>query len=302
LSGVASLDEVWRDPLHWKLVVTTAGGTLAEIDDGVRAYTTGTIVPGAVADIVLETEAALFNPFRLSLSSLKHLTLERQESCRDRSARSSTGLPHSIHCVAMGAEPALAGVPDEDAVAVTHIVLSWDDASLLRIRYPTGAQRGFSDYAADFLDAAPFGSKQIPRTIELLRRGEVAARMHITRLEQASDFSALAGPIAAGASVASAHSQGTLLADELMLGDVLSGSDLRPLLGPLIPRKISVVGLKVHIDVRGRVTGSEVTSDRDHLMTQAISDAIKTWRFRISYRGDRAVPVDQIVTIWSGTP
>src|SRR5215467_5512126 len=33
LAGTAALDEIWRDPLHWKLAMMAAGRTFTEIDD-----------------------------------------------------------------------------------------------------------------------------------------------------------------------------------------------------------------------------------------------------------------------------
>ena len=284
----ATLDELWLNPLHWKLTITNGEDTFTEVDNGADAWTTGQIEDASdrdrepkwasVTNFIFHTEAALFGPYHPALLATHRLAL-------------AGGTGHT--CI--DAEPELPGVASTVALAKTQYCLNPYDLSLREVQYPNGYPDG---YTADLNDAAPFGDKWIPRTIDVNQNGWVA-RLHVTKLEaipNTTDLAALAGPKAG-----KAHSQADMLADEIMRGQPLSRVPLEPLLRQQ-NRCICTVSLHLHTGVNGKVTGSDLISDSEHIMTPAVAEAVKKYTFRVSWQGDHPVPVDQLLVIFSSSP
>ena len=96
--------------------------------------------------------------------------------------------------------------------------------------------------------------------------------------------------------------------DAQMLG--FHRADLSPITGELkhaqVLRKVSPqypqagmhgkLVVKVHIDTTGAVEAAEVLSADNQILKAPILTAVKQWRFRAAYQGDKVVEDDQILT------
>lgn len=289
-SSYATLDELWRDPLHWKSTITYDGSTFTEVDNGANAYTIGEMprislccVPKVhdrdpFDDVIPRAEEALFSPFRPELLATRRLTLKGSSGC-------------------IKAEPELAGVSDAVPAAETTYCLAYD-LILHHATYPvpTGWVDPVYDYSVDRYDVAPFGAKDIARTVDVNVGDGRIARVHVTTLEPATDFSALNTPIPVAANRSEAHRQDAPLAGEVMTGQFISAPDLHSLLCPAGLSK--GVMLRLHIDSSGEVTGSDALSDPEHVMTPAAFEAVREYRYRLSYQDEHPVGVDRLV--WTG--
>jgi hypothetical protein len=306
-SSYATLDEIWRDPLHWKSTITYGGSTFTEVDNGANAYAIGEMPMVSLCcvpkvherdpfnDVIPRAEEALFSPFRPELLATRRLTLKGRSSCDP-----TTG--GQFDCTCIKAEPELTGVSDAVPAAETTYCLAYD-LTLHSATYPvpTGWVDPVYDYSVDRYDVAPFGAKDIARTVDVKAGDGRMARVRITTLEPATDLSALNAPIPVGANPiganrGEAHRQDAPLAGEVMTGQVISAPDLHSLLCRAGLSK--GVMLKLHIDASGEVTGSDVLSDPEHVMTPAAFEAVKEYRYRASYQGEHPVGVDRIV--WTG--
>jgi len=120
---------------------------------------------------------------------------------------------------------------------------------------------------------------------------------------KAFEKTGLVSPPRNGWSSVAVHSQNNLLSNDIMRGQVLSGigveagSKLRP-----PPSMIVVVALLLHVDTAGDVTGFDVKDDWYKSMTPEAGNAVRQWKFRVSYQGSHPVAADIPVTLWSGTP
>jgi len=285
----ATLDELWRDPLHWKLTVAYGTSIFTEIDDGGTAYTIGDIAedpsccsfPGhtSVEDVVLHAEAVLFSPFRPALLSTRRLTLDTRLNCID-------------------AEPELAGVPSTVPIASAVYCLDPNHLNLHHAEYPKDSP---DLYRFDLSDVAPFDGKDIARTIDIWRYTVHLSRVHVTTLEPATDFSALNAPAPSGAKRGMAHSQDTLLADEIMRGHPLSRPDLQSRINKSSSCCIYTAELNLHVDVSGKVNGYSIVADRGSLINPSVIEGAMQMKFSLGYQGDHPVPFDYYLILWSGT-
>jgi len=285
----ATLDELWRDPLHWKLSVAYGAGIFTEIDDGGTAYTIGNIAedpsccnfPGhtSIEDVVLHAEAVLFSPFRPALLSTRRLTLDAG-NCID-------------------AEPELAGVPSTVPIASAVYCPDPYDLILHHAEYPKDSP---DLYRFDLSDVAPFDGKDIARTIDIWRYTLRLARLSVTTLEPATDFSALSAPAPLGAKRGTAHSQNTLLADELMRGHPLTRPGLESRINKGSSCCIYTAELNLHVDVSGKVTGYSVVADPGSLINPSVIEGAMQIKFSLGYQGDHPVPFDYYLVLWSSTP
>jgi hypothetical protein len=299
----AILDELWHAPLSWKLTVTYGSSTFTEVDNGTTAYTTGAIAKAPASDrepewvsvgnTLLHAEAALFSPFSPALLATRHLTLGN-EPCQDQTpkGKQEEDLPE---CACIDAEPNLAGVPSTVPLAKTAYCFSPGDLILHKADYPSGSPDG---YVVSFYDIAPFGSNEIARTIDISQNGLLLARMHIAFLAVTTDFSALSVPAPAGAKTGKAHRQDAMIDQEIMLGQpIYTSFDLLQTKMNSSAGKITELILNLHIDAKGRATLTKVLGDPKHLMTPVAAEAVKKWKYRISYQGDHAVAIDRSVSI-----
>jgi hypothetical protein len=303
--GSGMIEELWRDPLHWKLTVSYDGSTFTEVDNGSSAYTLGAMPAVSLccyspnlkeananlfSDLFHAIEEALFSPFRPELLTTRRLTLHKPLT----TAHSlQMKYPYSYsNCI--GAQPELPGVPPNIPIAETTYCLDSHDLTLI------GQHDDSSGGNVDRYDVAPFGDKLIARTIEFNESLGKTVRVRIVTLESASDFSALNAPVPPDAHRGKAHSQEDLTVDDLIRGKTGSTVEI-----PLLCKQpnYSPVQLKLHIDAGGSVTGFDVLSDLNHIMTVPVIEAARQiaqqWRFPISYRNARPIPLDQIV--WSGS-
>ena len=311
----ATLDEVWHDSLHWTLTVTYGEKTYKELDDGVSSYTVGELPdndggsgsPPSIAGLVHRLEAALFSPYPPSLLSTRRLGLMGTVPCRYRTPQGNVrnDQPDGIlSCACIAAEPELRNVPSNLPLAQTTYCFDPHSLTLLHAEYPNGFD--FVDNRVDLYDFASFGAKEIPRTIDIIQPGwGTMASMHITTIETATNIDASnahSSTAPADAKLGKAHSQEDLLDNDLMRGQIIPSTfdtyaSIQPLLGP--PPAGSgyvVLVLKLHIDASGEVTGCEVLNGQS-IMTPAVVDAVKRWKYRASYLGSHAIAVDRIERI-----
>jgi hypothetical protein len=304
VSSEAQLEELWEDSLHWKLTVNYPGTAFTEVDNGAQAFTLGSLPtrlccgPNVAQDITFQTllerfEDALYSPVSPNLLSSDRLT-------------TATGLCHirsrSTHrwdvalkpCRCVNAEPALVGVPNSVPLAYTTYCFDPIDLSLHHIEHPNG-----EGYHVELYDDADFEGRQIARTIEIGNR----ARMKIITLDSATNFSSLNEAPASDAKRVAPHPQDALLAGDIMHGQLLSGNSVEAG-GKLHPPDgtILAIGIILHVDIAGEVTGFQVKDDFYKSMTAETAVALKRWRFRISYQRDHPVAADILITLWSGTP
>lgn len=287
----ATLDELWLSPLHWKLTVTNGEDTFTEVDNGTGAWTTGQIEDASdrdrdprwasVTNFILHAEAALFAPYHSALLTTHRL-----------------GLAGGTGRICIDAEPELPELRDAAsnvALAKTTYCLNPYDLSLRQAHYPNGYPDG---YAAELHDVAPFGDKLVARTIDVTQNSRLV-RIHITTLESIPNTMDLPAP--PGSKNGKAHSQEDMLSDEIMRGQPLSRVPLMPLLRQQ-SRCICTVSLNLHTDINGKVTGSDLLNDSEHIMTPAVAEAVKQYTFRVSWQGDHPVAIDHPLTIFSSTP
>jgi hypothetical protein len=301
-SSHATIEELWRDPLHWKLTITYDGSTFTEVNNGTSAYTVGNKFRISLCcsqkprdwdpfdDVLPRVEEALFSPFRPELLTTRRLTLS------DRHAYMDCSLKSRDQCPCITAEPELAGLSSA-SFAQTKYCLAPYDLALHRadLPVPTGWFNPTYTYSIVRYDVAPFGAKNIARTVDVGPGDGRHVRVHITTLEAATDFSTITAPRPRGANRSNSRRQDVPPPDEVMTGGRISAPNLRPFLCAK-PAAKGVV-LRLHINVRGEVTSSDVLSDPDRVMTRAASEEIKKARYRVSYKDGRPVAVDRIVSL-----
>jgi hypothetical protein len=140
---------------------------------------------------------------------------------------------------------------------------------------------------------------RIARTIEIDNR----ARMRVPKVEPATDFTSLKDAPPSNAKRVMPHAEDALLAGDIMHGQLLSGNPgetcgkLHPPDGTLL-----TVGVILHVDTAGNITGFDVRDDSYKSMTPQVASALKQWKFRVSYQGDHAIAADIPILLWSGTP
>jgi hypothetical protein len=306
---VASVDtdELWQDPLSWKLTVRDDGGTFSEIDNGSTAHTIGRIpeepgcchYPGntTVDYVVMHALSALFAPFAEGLLH-GNLALAPGGGCWDR----STGKlwPELLNnCTGILARPNLLDIDPRTPVTQTGYLFSPYDYTLRHIDAPLDTQAG---YRLDLYDYAPFGTHKIARTIDISHHFQLLARMHMLTLDPASDFSALRASMPGDATPIAPHSQENLLAHEIVPGKPLDGGPTAALMNGAGRCGICTVSIQLSVDAAGKVAGLYVHDDQHHLITPALLDAVKLMRFSLGYKEGRALPFDYTLTLWTGIP
>ena len=117
--------------------------------------------------------------------------------------------------------------------------------------------------------------------------------MHIDALTAADDFSTLNVPPPDDAQVSNYHR-----ADHPFISNDLREGQILTMVPPIIPTTGSrgVVVVKVHVDTAGQVEHAEVIGSENQIIKNAALTAVRQWRWRVSYQGDKLVPID--TTVW----
>jgi TonB family protein len=273
--GKGKLDELWESPKQYRKSITLPDGNLVEVDNGIQAWRTGKWVTQESVNLV--TVAALRPFLQLSQTS-------------DRLNRESPG-DKSISMDCVGTEPDLPGVGDETRLALTTYCMAEGNHLIRLISRPNGL-------AISFNDIEPFGKKYVARSISVGTKDHVLARLHVDSLVVANDFSALNVQPPSDAQLLPFHrADMPYRSGELMHGQVLQK------VSPMVPEAglRGVVVLKLHVDTTGAVESASIISSQNQIPKDAALTAVKQWRYRVSYQGDKLVPVDVDVELNFGS-
>jgi len=286
LVGKGSVDELWEGPKQYRQILTVPemeevqlpkGGQsfrqmldkaprqLVEVDDGTRAWRTGRWV------VFADFDRLALQPMALRSTVTDRLSAETEPVA-------------NTHLDCIGTEPDLPGVASDVRLALTTYCLAPGNHLLKLIRKPNGKDVLFNDIR-------PFGDKYIARTIEVRVLGKLTLRVHVDTLEAATEFTAFEVPVPEGAQVLSFHrADQPWRSGELMQGQLLRKVD------PLYPQAglRGTITVKIHIDTAGAVESEDVLEAQNQILKAPVLAALKEWRFRTSYQGQKVVPVDHI--------
>jgi hypothetical protein len=184
-------------------------------------------------------------------------------------------------------EPDLPGVDRDLPIATTTFCLSKGNHLLRRIAYPNGKEVVFND-------VQPFGQKFIARSISVAINHKVCLNIHVNLLEAATDFSSITEAPPQDAQIIPFHRSDV---SPLATGELRVGQNLKQPL-PFHDGDIHLQGmitLKVHVDETGAVQSIDVLHADNQVLKAPVETALKNWRFRASYKGDKLVPMDYFV-------
>lgn len=278
ITDTGTIDDLWKDQLHYRLAISQPGGDLLEINNDMQHWRTGN---WAIQNrIVLAVNAALRPYYQLPAGD--RLAVEKPPKGYE-----------SLDCI--GTEPDLPGVGMDVRIAETTYCMSKGSHLLRLIIRPNG-------FSLVLNDTQQFEKKYIARSIELPAGNSVWIRLHIDSLETADNFSALDTPSPVNAQSLQGDAQPLQNIDaaglpfhDYMLGQVLDSPQLR------LPSYASVghglVVLHLSIDTSGHVTDAEVVNSSNKLLGTAAIDVVKNWRYRVAYQGDKLMPGVQTVNL-----
>lgn len=288
VTGKGTLDELWAGPKRYRQTIMEPTmrqisypngrtgfeedqkeppATLVEVDDGVQAWRTGQWV---IQDAPGMAMRSVLNPYEFLSPTTKRLSYlgDFQKN-------------NTLECI--GTEPDLTGVADDVRLAQTTYCMEKGNHILHAVLQPNAKEIVFND-------VEPFGGKFIARSISVAIRGIVRAKLHVDVLETASDFHALNESAPGGAQLLRFHRADlprSFLTGEVMQGQLFSGGqNWSDIVGDLH----GTIILNMHVNTAGSVTGVDVLRSSSPAATVLVVAAVKQWRFRVSYQGDRLVP------------
>jgi TonB family protein len=189
------------------------------------------------------------------------------------------GIKH-LDCI--GTEPELPGVAADVKLAETTYCLDIGNHLLRFLDLPGEA-------SIQFNDISPFADKFIARTIEVFVHSQLAGRIHIEKLEPVTDFTALDAPVPAGVKPFKSWRQDNVPAG-FMRGQLLSASVAHSDVY-LYARQDGTVVVQAQIDTTGTVTSVKLLKATNSIVANRAMAGIKTWHYRVSYQGDKLVPI-----------
>jgi TonB family protein len=268
-----TLDELWKSPREYKKTITVDGKEVVVVDNGTQSWTTG--------------DAVISSSIGLAINAVSMPFLELPPTI-NRVSREVNKENASLDCV--GTEPKIEGVSEETRLALTTFCMARGNHLIRLILCP-------DDVAIAFNDIQPFGGRYIARSIEITQGGRPIVRMHIDLLTMADDFNALNAPPPEGAKISDYHRADHPYIPGLKLGQVLTT------VPPIIPATgfRGVVVLKVRVDTAGRVEHAEIVGSENQIIKDAALAAVKQWTWRVSYQGDKLMPVDGVVRMNFGS-
>jgi TonB family protein len=259
--GKGTLDKLWETPKRYRESITLPDKKLLEVDNGTQLWRTG--------------EWSLPDMVGLGFSVVSKPFYEMREGDR-LSIAPPTKESSNLDCV--GTEPALPGAGSDVPLALTTYCMAKGNHLLRTIYRPNLVQIAFNDIA-------PFDKTYIPRTV-LVVKGRRMLRLHVDRLETVADFGALDEPPATGAQLLPFHrADDHRRSGELMHAQLLTKGSLR---APLAGLRGNIV-VRVSIDRTGSVSNAEVISSDNQILKAPVLTAVKQWKFRAAYEGDKVV-------------
>lgn len=291
-TGKGTVEELWESPKQYREIVTLPAikhvmskdgkqdfeedfhaplRELVEVDNGTQLWRTG--------------EWVLFDQLGKGIDAMLQPFLLRSNT----SNRLSYGVPPqentALECI--GTEPDIPGVSENTRLALTTYCMNKGNHLLRLISRPNAVGISFND-------VEPFGKKYIARSIAVQIHSTVRLKLHVDVLEAASDFSSLDTLPPATAQLLRFHrAEVPYLSGELMNGQILKIVNPDYLRTPFQ----GGVLVKVHIDTTGAVESAEVVKSENKILKAPLLQAVRQWRYRVSYQGNKAVAVDQIVNL-----
>jgi TonB family protein len=264
-----TLDELWKSPREYKKAITVDGKQDVVVESGTESWTTGSAVISSFIGLAIN---AVSTPFLELPAPINRVSREISKDNAD------------LDCV--GTEPKIEEASEETRLALTTFCMARGNHLIRLILRP-------NDLAIAFNDIQPFGKRYIARSIEVTQAGRPIVRMHIDALTAADDFSALNATPPDGARISDYHR-----ADHPFISNDLREGQILTMVPPIIPTTGSrgVVVVKVHVDTAGQVEHAEVIGSENQIIKNAALTAVRQWRWRVSYQGDKLVPID--TTVW----
>jgi len=275
-----TLEELWKDPSHYRLTVTHPDGVLVETRNGEQHWQTGS---GQMQNRIMLAVNGALKPF-WDMPTGDRLFIEAPPN----------GDP-TLDCI--GTEPDIPGVSADVRIAETTFCMSKGSHLLRLILRPSG-------FSIRLNDTQRLGDKKyIPRSIEIPGSGGSGPpwiTLHIDSLVAADDLSMLDEPRPADARTIEGDGEPPHFfykdgspAQEGLLGQVLDSPT------PPAPSSFGpgTVVLHLGIDTSGNVTAADVISSPNSALGAYAVGVVKKWHYRVSHRGDELVPNVQIVTL-----
>lgn len=299
VTSKGTLDELWAGPTRYRQTVTEPAmkqvsdahgsrfveddkappAVLIEADDGVQLWRTGQWVVPQAQGVAIE---AVLNPYGILSPTTKRLSFAGDFQKNN-----------ALECI--GTEPDLAGVGEDVRLTLTTYCMEKGN-HIARVLVQSNAR----DVVLN--DIEPFGGKFIARTVSVMIGGIVREKLHVDVLEPAKDFHELNEPAPGGAQLLrfhradSSHPYPLVTSGEVMVGQLLSGGGAQSL-HSVVGDSHGTVVLNIHVDTTGAVTAADVLKTSSPLFVAPVVAAVKQWRFRVSYRADRIVPVVHPLTV-----
>lgn len=255
--GKGSLDELWENPKRYRKVLTISGRRLVEADNGTQAWRTGEWVLQQSVDLGV---MAALTPFR-----------ERPEGGRT-SPQASPKDNGDLDCI--GTEPELQSVSEAPPLPLTTYCMEKGNHLLRLISRPNSIEISFNTLE-------PFGKGYIPRTVQVALKGKGSLRLHVDKLEPATDFNALASAPPADAQLLPFHR-----AEQPWRNGEFMHAQLLSKVSPQYPQTGMNGNLvvKLHIDKTGAVSVAEILSSGNQILKTPILTAVRQWKYRPAYQ------------------
>lgn len=277
LEDTGTLDELWKDPSHYRLELADSGGDLIEARNDERHWRSGKMPPQN--RIMLAVNAAL-NPF-WEMPSGDRLFVEVPPN-------------HDPNLDCIGTEPEIPGVGMEVRLAETTYCMSKGSHLLRSIQRPNG-------FTLVLNDTQQFGEKKyIPRSIDLPAGANVWIRLHIDSITAADDLSPLEAPPPTDAMMLQGFANPIGMNDPTVppfqdgfFGQILDA----PMRSAPSAAGHGIVVLRLNIGKSGQVVDADVVSSPNPILASFAVSQVKHWRYRVSYRGQDLIANVQTVSL-----
>ena len=289
-TGKGTIDVLWESPTRYRETVTVPAIKHVKSKDGKQEFEEDSHAPhrelvevDSGTQLWRTGEWVLFGQLGNGIDAILRPFLLRANTSNRLSYEAPTKENASLECI--GTEPDIAGVGDDTRLALTTYCLNKGNHLLRLISRPNAVGISFND-------VEPFGKKYVARSIVVQVGNTVRLRLHVDVLEAALDFSSLNVPPPATAQLLPFHRADVpYVSGELMRGQLLKT------INPDYLRTAfqGNVLVKVHIDTTGAVESAEVIKSENKILKAPLLEAVKQWRYRVSYQGNKAVAVDQVI-------
>lgn len=271
--GKGALDELWISPKQYRKSINLPDKKLLEVDNGTQLWRTG--------------EWAIFQSSAMGMVSALIPFYERPGG--DRLSIEAPPKDNSnLDCI--GTEPDLPGVSVDTRLALTTYCVGKGNHLLRLISRPNSIEIAFNDIQ-------PFGHEYIARTIQVAAKGRAMLRLHVDTLEPTLDSSSLEIPPPAGAQLMPFHR-----ADMRGTTGEIKHAQLLSKVSPQYPKEglHGKLVVKLHIDTTGTVASADVVSAENQILRAPVLTAVKQWKYRAAYQGDKVIEDDQTIVFEAG--